>query len=287
MPQPSEDPALDHLHRDLGLGFILRLIGPGRQHRRTVVSGQFSIGVIDLRCITRGPGDRGLEVVRDQQLRRPAEEAQHALMRADPVRQRLGPGGFGIGVAGGAKHPDEDLGVADLAAMAIDHLDGGAAVVDKRLLAGTVLLAHAALLLRPPLAVELAETAVAIGPLLMPGHILGPKQLQGHPLALELLVDLKVVRLDEARRLLLGWEQQGLEADFVHPLGQGPGDTLGPGKADVLADRALGELAGAGDLLVAESGLVLEAQYFDDFLHWNPRCRHSPSPQAKDDGCAG
>ena len=52
-------------------------------------------------------------------------------------------------------------------------------------------------------------------------------------------------------------------------------------KAEVLADHALGQLAGPGDLLVAEIGLVLEAQYFDDFLHWNPRCRHSPSPSNK------
>ena len=110
---------------------------------------------------------------------------------------------------------------------------------------------------------------------------LGPQLLQGHALALELLVDLEVVGLDEPVRLRLGREQQRLQRRFIRVLGKRPAQPLGLGQAEVLADHALGQLAGPGDLLVAEIGLVLEAQYFDDFLHWNPRCRHSPSPSNK------
>ena len=38
-------------------------------------------------------------------------------MRADPVRQGLGPGRLGVGEVGGAEHGDEDLGLADLAGL--------------------------------------------------------------------------------------------------------------------------------------------------------------------------
>ncbi len=79
-------------------------------------------------------------------------------------------------------------------------------------------LAHAAFLLRPPLALQLAEAAVALGPLLVLGGILGPEQLQGSPpLVLKFLVDLEAVRLDEALQLLLGREQQNLKGDLVIP----------------------------------------------------------------------
>ena len=68
--------------------------------------------------------------------------------------------------------------------MAIDDGHGGATVVDEGLLTGPVLLAQAALLASPPLPVAPAEAAVAVGPLTVPGDVLGPQQLQGHALAL-------------------------------------------------------------------------------------------------------
>ena len=87
MPQPGQDPALHHLHRDLRLGLVPGLVGPGRQHGGAIVGRQLGIGGVDLRCIAAGPGDRGLQVIWDQQFGDATEEAQHALMGGDPVGQ--------------------------------------------------------------------------------------------------------------------------------------------------------------------------------------------------------
>ena len=139
--------------------------------------------LIDVRGnrIATGTGDSGLQVVRDQQLRHATEEVQHALVQADPVGQRLGPGGLGIGVAGGPEHPDKDLGLPYLTGVAIDDGHGRATVVDEGLLAGPVALAHAALLAISPFAAVVTELRVAIGPLTVAGDILGPQQLQRPP----------------------------------------------------------------------------------------------------------
>ncbi|WP_419608892.1 hypothetical protein, partial [Thiolapillus sp.] len=45
----------------------------------------------------------------------------------------------------------------------------------------------------PPLAVQCAEATVTISLRLVAGDILGPQQLQGHPFALEFLVDLEAI----------------------------------------------------------------------------------------------
>ena len=67
------------------------------------------------RIVERGMIDTGLQVVGYEQAWDAAEEAEHAHMRADPVRQGLRPGRFRIGVAGCAENADEDLCLADLA----------------------------------------------------------------------------------------------------------------------------------------------------------------------------
>ena len=46
-----------------------------------------AVGPIDLRVIKRGLMDAALEIVGNQQLGRAAEKAEHAHMRAGPVRQ--------------------------------------------------------------------------------------------------------------------------------------------------------------------------------------------------------
>nr|WP_198034100.1 hypothetical protein [Acidihalobacter ferrooxydans] len=102
-------------------------------------------------------------------------------MRADPVGQRLGPGGLGIGVAGGAEHADEHLRLAHLTGVAVDDRHGRARVVDEGLLAGPVHLAHAALLAGAPLAIVVTELGVAVGLLAVAADILGPQQLLRSP----------------------------------------------------------------------------------------------------------
>ncbi len=114
--------------------------------------------------------------------------------------------------------------------MAIDDGYTRAAVVDEGLLAGPVLLAQAALLARPPRTVAPTEAAVAVGPLTVQGDVLGPQQLQGHTLALELLVDLEeVVGFDEPVRLRLGREQHRHQRRFIRVLGKRPGQGAGLG----------------------------------------------------------
>lgn len=51
-------------------------------------------------------------------------------------------------------------------------------------------------------------------------------------------------------------------------------DALSPGLADVLADHAFGETAGAGKAVVAQAHFVVEAQDLDDLSHVNSRSLH-------------
>src|SRR5271166_2809247 len=80
-------------------------------------------------------------IIGNQQLRRAAEKAEHAHMRAGPVRQGLRPGRLGVGEVRGAKHADENLRLADLSRRRIGDPDPLARIVDERLLAGPLMLA--------------------------------------------------------------------------------------------------------------------------------------------------
>ena len=115
VPEARQDPALDHQHADLDLGLVARAPRPRRQDRRAVMGRQVEIGPVETRLVPVGAGDADLWVVGHQLRRHAADEGERADMRADPVRQRLGPARLGIGVAGGAHHRDEDLGLPDLA----------------------------------------------------------------------------------------------------------------------------------------------------------------------------
>jgi uncharacterized protein YijF (DUF1287 family) len=70
--------------------------------------------------------------LRHDQPRHAAEEAEHPHMRADPIRQRLCEGRLRIGVAGGAEHADEELGVAhNVGAGVNDDVNALAQVIDE------------------------------------------------------------------------------------------------------------------------------------------------------------
>jgi len=138
-----------------------------------------------------------------------------------------------------------------------------------------------------PGAIVLAELAVAVRLVTVGLDVLRPQQLQGHALVLERLVDLEVVRCREAHRRRLGREQSRLQRSLVGAVRQQPADAGDLRQADVLADRALGEAAGPSNLLVAEAGVVLEAQHCGDGSHGNPRCWHVPSRgEGQKEGCA-
>jgi len=74
----------------------------------------------------------------------------------------LRPGGFGIGVVGGAEHGNKDLCLTDFPGRSVHHGCCLASIIDKQLLTGTVVLAHDHIQLAPPGAVVLAKPAVLI-----------------------------------------------------------------------------------------------------------------------------
>jgi len=131
------------------------------------------VGAVDLRLVEAGLGDARFEVVGDDLTGHAAEVGEGPTVRGDPVRQLLGPGGFRVGVARRPKDGDKDLGLADLAGGAVDHLEGRAGVVDEHLLAGDVDLAHGCGEPGGPGAMQVAEPAVAVAvgpgrPVLLP-----------------------------------------------------------------------------------------------------------------------
>ena len=121
-----------------------------------------SVGPVDLRIVEGGLVDPALQIVGNQQLRRAAEETEHAHMGAGPVRQRLRPGRLGIGEVRGAEHADENLRLADFARRRIDDADPLARIVHERLFPGDMVLAHHRS--QPPFesTKQIAEAAVAV-----------------------------------------------------------------------------------------------------------------------------
>ena len=115
-----------------------------------------------MRFVEGGLVDPALQIVGNQQLRRAAEETEHANVGAGPVRQRLRPGRLGVGKVRGAEHADENLRLADLSRRRIGDPDPLARIVDERLLPGDVVLAHHGG--QPPFetAKQIAEAAVAV-----------------------------------------------------------------------------------------------------------------------------
>ncbi|KGR73496.1 hypothetical protein CD30_19530 [Ureibacillus massiliensis 4400831 = CIP 108448 = CCUG 49529] len=136
----------------------------------------------------------------------------------------------------------------------------------------------------------LDELGVAVGRLArMRGEIFLPQQLQGHALASQLAVDAQHIgqhsltaRLVRRRRCKQGGRQRGL----VHGHQRRPVQPGHPRRRDVLANHALGQLQGTGNLLVGQAGLKLEAQTFFDVSHGYSRRRHLPLPKSVEDGGA-
>jgi len=172
--QAGQDLALDHLDADLDFRLIARLARPRRHDRGIVMGCHVGIGAVDLGIMEAGLDDGGLEIIRHDLTGNAPGVGESAAVRADPVGQRLGPGRFGVGVAGGAQGGDEDLGCANLAGKAVDHRHRGAGVIDEHLFAGDMGLAHCRGEAALPGAVELTEPAVAI-PVGMNGAVFFPQ----------------------------------------------------------------------------------------------------------------
>jgi hypothetical protein len=101
-------------------------------------------------------------MIADNQLRHAAEEGERIDMSADPIGQPLGPARLGKGVVRGPQNRDAHVSCADLPSQPVDHRHRVAGEVDEQLLAGHVGLPHRRRDALAPLAIELAEPAVAL-----------------------------------------------------------------------------------------------------------------------------
>ena len=109
MPQPAQNIALGETHAGLHLGLILRPPRPGRQNADAVMRGHPPVAAIDLGIVERCLVDAGLQIIRHDQARHPAEKPEHADMGANPIGQRLGPTRLAVGETRGAQDRDKNF----------------------------------------------------------------------------------------------------------------------------------------------------------------------------------
>ena len=183
--QAGQDPAFDDLDADFHFRFVAWFARPRRHDGGVAMGRHAGVSSVDLGIVQAGLDDAGFEIVRYDLSGHPAEIGEGAAVRADPIGQRLRPGRLGIGVAGGAQGGDEDLGRANLAGEAVDHVRPGAGVIDEQLVAGDMGLAHGRGEPAAPIPVEIAEPAVAVT-VAMNGAVFLPQERQGHAGPLQL-----------------------------------------------------------------------------------------------------
>ena len=183
--------------------------------------------------------DPALQIVGNQQLRRAAEEAEHAHMRAGPVRQRLRPGRLGVGEVRSAEHADKNLRLTDLSRRRIGDPDPLARIVDERLLPGDVVLAHNGS--QPPFEptqqITEATVAVALG---MDLSVFFPEDRHRHPRTLQLARQGRPVRFGPPPLALRDpgpSKQPGFQSLFGDVVGQRPCQPGRPRPLQIVLDR--------------------------------------------------
>lgn len=265
--QPRQHPAFDQEHAAFDLGLVLRPARPGGQHHGGVMAGQVTVGRVDLGVVEAGGGDATLQVVGDQQRGDAAQMFESADVAADPVGQALAPGGFAVGVVGGAQHGDEDGGLADFAGHRVDDGHGRPGVVDEQLLAWGMGLAQAHREAADPVPVVVAEAAVAIAVGVL-GLVLLPEQVEGDALAPQFAVHGRPVGFGpgpirwRCRRVQLGFQFRLAGSNW-----QRPGDADLLGTAEHLAHRRRRGLDRPCNLATAAAALVVQAENFKNLAH--------------------
>ena len=193
VPEPGENPPLHDLDSNLHLGLISGLGSTRWYDGKAIMLGESRIGAVDLGFIAVRTNHGGLEIVGDDHLGDPTESRKGPHMRANPVRQALGPGRLGVGVVGGPEDSHENRHLVHLPTVAVDHGDTLPSVIHKELLARTVGLPQDEIQLARPGAVALAKPTV----LQAIGHgrlIFLPQQKQRVTLAFEFAVDRRPIR---------------------------------------------------------------------------------------------
>ena len=225
--------------------------------------------------VATGLADECTRIVRHDQLRNAAVEAQRAGHCAKPGAHALVRCCAGEGVARRAHGGDEHL-----RAGSVGQLEGRAGVVDEELLAGASLLTHRALERLGEGLVVAAELGVGPGPLAFVGRpVLGPQQHQRHALAAQLDVHSAVVGLDDPGERRTASHQPMLERRLVEPLGRLPVQAGCARQAEVLGDSALGDREAPGDPVVRQAALVLESENVLDHAYVHALLRHRLSGQ--------
>jgi hypothetical protein len=252
---------------------------PRRQHHAAVVIGQLLIGAIDARLIARRPRDAGLEIVRHQRPRHPADRRKGMDMRRDPVCQRLAPARLRVGEVRSPKRSHEDMRPPLLTACRVGQRDGVARPVDEQLVAGHMRLPHRRRKAPAPRTVAFAEPAVGAA-LRMFDAILLPQQHQRHAATLELRMDVRPVRLMTLSpfRRVPRRKQPPLQLGIIDLVRQRPAQARYRRTAQVIADRCLADSRRLADKPPAQPHLISQTQYVSYLPHRHSLRRHRLLP---------
>lgn len=98
MAQPGQHPPLHEQDARFDLGLVTRFAHPSWDDRDAVVVRERRVGGVQLRLIATGLGHARAQIVRDHDLRHPAEKGEGPHVRPDPIGQRLRPGRLRVGV---------------------------------------------------------------------------------------------------------------------------------------------------------------------------------------------
>jgi hypothetical protein len=186
----------------------------------------------------------------------------------DPRGQLLTGARFGVHIAAGPEHTNEQLHGHQLARPRIDDDRPLAGEVDEGLLAGAVNLAHGRFQGAYPALVVSAELAIPVAGGVL-GEVFQVEPLQGHPGSLELLVELGHggQRSGDPHHVANPAEQTGLELGVI-PLGrQRPRHAGLLSPVAVRPHRADADPAGPGNGPVGQVLLVFQPKDFTDLSH--------------------
>ena len=187
--------------------------------------GEVFIGPIDAGLIARRFGDARLQVVRHQRQGHAADGREGVDMGADPIRQRLRPAGFRIGVIRRPEGGDKNASTMFFTGCRIDNADRVAGPVDEQLLAHQMRLPHRRRDLLFPVAIKIAITAVAVA-ISMVRPVLLPEEQQRHAAPLQFALDFRPIDSGSRRRALAARDRKktALQLFIAEPLWQRPGE---------------------------------------------------------------
>ena len=162
LAQGGDDPALDHLNGIFHDSLVPWFSRAGWKDGHLIVGGHVVVGGVQIGFVAAGLVDSAFQIVRSQDAGHAAEILEGMDVGRDPARKFLAPGGFGEGVTAVSHGGDEDGSLMDFAGLAVLNGDGRAGVIDEQFFAGVVLLAQGELLSAAPLAVQIAESRIAV-----------------------------------------------------------------------------------------------------------------------------